>query len=177
MLAMATRNWRQVLADAAHAVGAAGEAANGTRLVEAIASAPDGADGDRSAAVAALRGVLAALEGSVRTKRASWDAAMLGDVRAALKVLPRLIEELEVGAPASAIAEHLTDLALAAAAPSSDGAPTAAGWRCPRCGSHQIDEQHTDGAPGGRYVELLCEACSFYGSFHHGVAEEARWRG
>jgi predicted RNA-binding Zn-ribbon protein involved in translation (DUF1610 family) len=47
-------------------------------------------------------------------------------------------------------------------------------WRCPRCGSREIDEQHTDGLDR-RYVELLCESCNFYGSFHHGDAGEKEW--
>src|SRR5262245_52610186 len=154
------RDWRQVVADAALAAGVAEEAARLVALLEAVAS---DAGGDAPAAAELLRTVLAALDAAARSRRSTWDAAELVAARAALRAFPRLIKQLELGASATALASQLAALAAAATGPADDGTPTAAGWRCPRCGSHRIDEQHTDGTGLGRFVELLCGACSLYG--------------
>lgn len=61
--------------------------------------------------------------------------------------------------------------------PPDNGEPTALGWRCPRCGSHNIDEQHTDGTGFGRHVDLQCEACGLVASFDAGAPDAAAWRG
>jgi uncharacterized protein (DUF983 family) len=65
-------------------------------------------------------------------------------------------------------------VATAAAPPASD-VLRAARWRCPRCGSHRVDEQHTD-ALTVRFIELMCEACALYAGFDAGSPDEAAWR-
>src|SRR5262245_49501827 len=111
-MAMATRDWRQALADAALAAGATG-AAERAALLDAVASGGS----DRGAAAASLRALVTALDDAARSRRSSWDAAELVAARAALRVLPRLIKQLDRGGSASAVAGLLADLAAAASGP------------------------------------------------------------
>jgi predicted nucleic-acid-binding Zn-ribbon protein len=170
---MSTRDWRRVLVDAAEAAGAR-EA--GAAAVASLAAFGNGAADQAAASSASLQTVLAALDSKTRTKHAHWAPGTIVAARAGLRIVPRMIRDLDAGLDASVIAEHLDSLSSAAAAPPDDGSPTAAGWRCPRCGSRRIDEQHTDGTGFGRYIDVMCEACGLTDGFDAGAPDESTWR-
>lgn len=169
---MTTRDWRVALADAARLAGATAEAARIAPLLEARVRG-DACDAD--AVAAALRTLEASLDNAVRSQRATWDAATLATARVGLRMLPRLVWLVGMPSSGSEMAEHFE---IAANGPSDEGAPTAQGWRCPRCGSYHVDEEHTE-TPLGHWTDLRCEVCSFDVGFNvgEGAALESAWRG
>ncbi len=48
-------------------------------------------------------------------------------------------------------------------------------WRCPRCGSQRIDDEHT-ARDTQRYSQLLCDACGMTGDGLDGAASLQPWR-
>lgn len=172
------RSWNEMLMVAAEAVNAGDKGAVVIRSLEAVvggAMSLDKRGYDLTAEASECRALLAALDRETRLLHAQWDDATLRDVRAALRILPSVIEDLQMNSSASVIADRLKKFTIGADTLKNDGDPTAAGWLCLRCGSHAIDEQHTDGAPGGRHIDLLCEACYLSAGFTPGSAEEGLW--
>lgn len=117
---------------------------------------------------------LRALDRAIRAQRDRWDEATLAAVRAALAVLPRLLSSIAVLGPdgsleADGVREQLDALVERAARRPDPGATA---LRCPRCGSRDVDEQHSGGL-GARLVEVCCLACSLYDSWTEG--DPHRW--
>lgn len=48
-------------------------------------------------------------------------------------------------------------------------------WRCARCGSQRVDDEHT-GRAGMRFMQLLCDACGAVVDGMDGDASLVAWR-
>ncbi len=139
---------------------------------------------------------IAALDRAARAEYGRWDPVTLAAVRATLRRLPRLIDDLAVrllgpsgipvapppaSGPGSA-SEQLGDLAADAARSPADEAAAlqrgAAGRTCPRCGSVRVEERHTTLEPDERrFIEARCNACGLYASWLLGDPGEGGWGG
>jgi hypothetical protein len=47
-------------------------------------------------------------------------------------------------------------------------------WRCPRCGSQRVDDEHTERGDV-RFTQLLCDACGAVGDGFDGAPGLAKW--
>ena len=118
---------------------------------------------------ALIEAFVTALATSLPAGGAGVAADQLGATRAALKGLGEFVR---LGTPLKNIVdEALADAGQESATRSVYGDK---GWRCPRCGSARVREEHTDrDVKQGRFVQLLCEAC---GDSEDGTELE-RWQG
>ena len=117
---------------------------------------------------ASVEAFVTALAKSLPPAAEGVEADQLGAVRAALKGLREFVR---LGTPLKNIVdEAVADEGKESATRSVYGDE---GWRCPRCGSARVREEHTDrDVKKTRFVQLFCEAC---GNCEDGT-ELQRWR-
>ena len=110
--------------------------------------------GKSAAATPEVRAFTTALADGLTARWSKLDETQLAAGRAAVSGLERLVREgYDTRENMLKLAEHDAANEKRAKDRYGDGP-----WRCARCGSERIDDEHT-GRAGQRFMQLMCDAC------------------